>query len=343
LVNRGACLGLTISCLVVQVSFGIPMGYQLTGTVTPVRGIFRFASTSWGTLAGDGFNFVTDGGTNTSNYAGQRAAGLTGMVYLNAYDNSSCRQTMKDAAIAQIVQTNVSGGDAGAVYQVGDEPTTNGCNAKASYTHMTSVIHAADPTARSWVADDEFNDPTTSHWPAGIPMEGSVDILAFDIYPCQTGPCKYTMIDLAVQRIHSAGLTSWEFILQDFGPCQSWRAPTAQEVAAQFEHWQGTGALGYWVYAYDSDPTPCPGNVAGSATLRQINALAVNPSQPSIVPTPAPTGIPSASESLVPSPEPQATSDAISRFVLSPIALIGSALFLGLIVVGLTYGRRRFR
>ncbi len=365
LVSTGACLVLIISYLNIQVVAGSQAGYRLTGAVTSVRGIFRFASTNWDTLAGDGFNWVTDGGINTNNYAGQKATGLTGIVYLNAYNNSTCLQTMTDAQIAQVVQTNINGGNAGAVYQVGDEPTTNGCNANPSYTHMTAVIHVTDPTAKSWVADDQFNDPATSHWPAGLPMKGSVDILAFDIYPCQAGPCQYNMIDLAIQRIHFVGLGNWEFILQDFGPCESWRAPTAQELTNEFEHWQGAGALGYWVYAYDSDPTPCPGNVAGSAVLRQINAMSVNPAQPTTSPVAqgSPAGRPSPATSATtnssPSPVPtriasgatsptvrvgsHPTLEAFSLFGLSPLALTGIGLLMALVVIGLNYFRRRIK
>lgn len=269
-----------------------------------VRGIYRFSSTAWSTIAGLGFSWVTDGGTNTNYYQGQRSAGLTGMVWLPAYSNSSCAQTMSDAEISQVVLTNVSGGNAGAVYQVGDEPTANGCAASATYVHMTSVIHAADHAARTWVADDQFNDPSTSNWPAGLPMKGSVDILAFDIYPCQSGPCHLNMIDLAIQRIHSVGLTNWQFILQDFGPCESWRAPNTTEVVQQFQHWQGAGAMGYWVYTYDSDGS-CPGNVAGSSVLKQINGLAVNPG--SAPPPPSPAASPPAS---TPSARPSGTPAA---------------------------------
>ncbi len=299
-----------------------------------VRGIYRFSSTAWSTIAGLGYNWVTDGGTNTNYYQGQRSAGLTGMVWLAAYDNSSCKQTMSDAQITQVVQTNVSGGNAGAVYQVGDEPTANGCAAGATYVHMTSVIHAADHAARTWVADDQFNDPSTSSWPAGLPMKpaglpmkGSVDILALDIYPCQAGPCQLNMIDLAIQRIHSVGLTNWEFILQDFGPCQSWRAPNATEMLQQFQHWQGAGAIGYWVYTYDSDGS-CPGNVAGSSVLKQINGLAVNPGSAPPPPSPAsppPAGTPStapsgtpAAQTPAPKSSPRATSSSKPSGKASP-------------------------
>jgi hypothetical protein len=339
-----------------------------------VRGIYRFSSTAWSTIGQLGFNYVTDGGTNTNYYQGQRAAGLTGMVWLSAYDNSSCQQTMSDAEITQVVQTNVSGGNGGARYQVGDEPTANGCAARAAYVHMTSVIHAADRSAKTWVADDQFNDPSTSHWPAGLPMAGSVDILAFDIYPCQSGACQLSMIDLAIQRIHSVGLTNWEFILQDFGPCESWRATSAQEVLQQFQHWQGAGAHGYWVYTYDSDSS-CPGNVAGTTVLKQINALAVNPgsappppasptSKPTSSPgqgTPAPKSSPRASSaptqpgksspgSTNASPGSSAGSPAAGLLKTAltaiesstvPLSVIAIGVLLAAIALGMGYLRRR--
>lgn len=358
-VGRGLGLALIAAYSGVQAAAGLQPGLHLVSSPTPVRGIYRFTTTSWSALAGDGFNWVTDGGATTNNYAGQKAAGLTGMVYLNAYDNSSCAQTMTDATITQVVKTNVSAGNVGAVYQVGDEPTANGCNANPTYSHMTAVIHAADLSAKSWVADDQFNDPSTSHWPAGLPMKGSVDILAFDIYPCQAGPCRFDMIDLAIQRIHSEGVKNWEFILQDFGPCQSWRAPNAPEVMQQFQHWQGAGALGYWVYTYDSDSTPCPGNVAGSAVLHQINSMAVNPASPTKPPSPVakaspaasptssassrPTGIAQITASPTPSLGSRPTSPAIVGLWPLPLTLIGIGLLMALVAVGLNYFRRRSR
>jgi hypothetical protein len=348
---------------IIPLAVGSQPNLQLTATSEPVRGIFRFSSTNWSTLAGDGFNWVTDGGANTNNYAGQRAAGLAGMVYLDAYNNSSCAQTMTDAQITRVVRTNVSGGNAGAVYQVGDEPTTNGCAANPTYTHMTAVIHAADRTAKSWVADDQFNDPSTSNWPAGLPMMGSVDILGFDIYPCQAGPCQFKMIDLAIERIQSVGLKNWEFIIQDFGPCQSWRAPTAAEVTQQFQHWQGAGALGYWVYTYDTDPTPCAGNVAGSGELRLINSLGVNAPAPTTSPvtksspkgssTPSPRGSPrpSASPSAATgspgnavSPtgglRPRAVSGTFDSPELWPLMVMGAGVLIALAGVALNRRRR---
>jgi hypothetical protein len=368
---RGAWAGpllLIALPLTISINAGPQLQMRPASASAPVRGIYRFSSTSWSALASYGFNWVTDGGTNTNNYAGQKAAGLNGMVWLDAYDNTQCTQTITDAAITQVVRTNVSGGNSGAVYQVGDEPTTNGCGASSTYAHMTVVIHSADPTAKTWVADDQFNDPSTSHWPAGLPMLGSVDILAFDIYPCQSGPCRFDMIDLAILRIHSVGLTNWEFILQDFGPCQSWRAPTAAEVTQQFQHWQGAGALGYWIYSYDTDPTPCPGNVAGSAELQQLNSVALGPastpepttpsssaatssSAPNSPPVPATpaasvtsspktvSGPPDARSRPISSPQPL---DAAGPLQLTPPAVVGLVVVLVLAGLALSYGRRHF-
>jgi len=329
-VRLGARLfgALMIADLLLLVSGTGPWQVQSAAAAYWVRGIYRFTSTAWSTMASDRFNWVTDGGTNTNNYGGQRAAGLTGMVWLGAYNNSTCQQTMSDSQITGIVRTNVSGGNGGAVYQVGDEPTTNGCNAAPTYAHITAVIHAADSRARTWVADDQFNDPSIGNWPAGLPMKGSVDILAFDIYPCQAGPCEFSMIDQAVRRIHSVGLRNWEFILQDFGPCQSWRAPAASELTQQFNHWYNQGALGYWVYAYDTDPTPCPGNVTGAGELRQINSMNVNyvapppNTPPPAAPRPSPKPTPTPSASPSPSHSASNSAEAPSQ---SPVAAIQTA------------------
>src|SRR5207249_4361591 len=177
------------------------------------RGIYRFDSTDFAGMQGAGFNAATDGGVQSLGDS-EAAAGITGMVWVPAYDNSTCVQTMTDAEIVQRVTGNVSAGHAGLRYQIADEPTANGCAAAPVYAHITQVVHSADPTAKTWVADDQFQvgDPVL----ASVPMKGTVDILAFDVYPCQSGPCDYSAIDSAVQQIHAANVTNWEFIIQDF-------------------------------------------------------------------------------------------------------------------------------
>ena len=232
------------------------------------RGIFRFSSTDWPAIHAAGFNASTDGGVQDAGDA-QAANGLAGMVWVAAYDNTSCAQTMSDSAIASLVQANVSAGHRGLRYQVGDEPTANGCNAGPTYAHITQLVHGVDGSAKTWVADDQFQEGNAVQ--QGVPMSGSVDILAFDIYPCESGPCDYATIDRAVQQIHTARVTNWEFIIQDFssGP---WRWPTPTEIQGQFEHWKGQGAIGYWVFAWDYQGQQVSGQPGNVAALLQINS-----------------------------------------------------------------------
>jgi hypothetical protein len=216
-----------------------------------------------------GFNASTDGGVQDAG-AAQAANGITGMVWVGAYDNSSCAQTMSDAAIAGLVQANVAAGHRGLRYQIGDEPTANGCNAAGTYAHITQVVHGVDGGAKTWVADDQFQSGNAVQ--AGVPMKGTVDILAFDIYPCHNGgPCDLAAIDSAVQQIHAARVANWEFIIQDFSSA-SWRWPTAAEIQAQYDHWKGQGAIGYWVFAWDYQGQQVVGQPGNVAALRQLNS-----------------------------------------------------------------------
>jgi hypothetical protein len=219
-------------------------------------------------MHGAGFNFSTDGGVQDAGSV-QAANGITGMVWVGAYDNSSCQQTMSDTDIANLVQANVAAGHRGLRYEIGDEPTANGCAAAAVYAHITQVVHSVDPGAKTWVADDQFQDGNPQQ--SGIPMKGSVDILAFDVYPCKAGSCDYGAIDSAVRQIHAAGLANWEFVMQDFGSGE-WRWPSPAELQAQFDHWNNQGAVGYWFFAWDyqgQSVTSQPGNVD---MLRHINS-----------------------------------------------------------------------
>ena len=225
-----------------------------------------------------GFNASTDGGVQ-DNGALQAANGITGMVWVDAYDNSTCTQTMTNSAIAAMVQANVTAGNTGLRYEIGDEPTTNGCNAAPVYASITQAVHGADTTAKTWTADDQFQ--TGAPIQAGVPMKGSVDILAFDVYPCESGPCDYSAIDSAVQQIHAANVTNWEFILQDFSS-SPWRWPTPTEIQTQFDHWKNQGAIGYWVYAWDYQGQQVIQQAGNVAALQSINSQAINGSASSL-------------------------------------------------------------
>ena len=215
-----------------------------------------------------GFNAATDGGVQDHG-AAEAASGITGMVWVDAYNNSSCAQTMTNSAIAAMVTANVSAGKSGLRYEIGDEPTANGCNAAPAYASMTQAVHGADSKARTWVADDQFQEGNPVQ--SGVPMKGAVDILAFDVYPCESGPCDYATIDSAVRQIRAAGITTWEFIIQDFNS-SPWRWPTPAEVQGQFDHWKNAGAIGYWVYAWDYQGQQVNAQPGNLAVLRQINS-----------------------------------------------------------------------
>ena len=271
-------------------TFSSPGTYTVTVTVTDVdgwsatvsrvvtvtgitRGIMRFMSTDFASMHSAGFNAASDGQVYGS---AEAVAGIAGMVWVDAYNNTTCSQTMTDAAITSAVQANVNARLRGLRYEIGDEPTTHGCAAAATYTHITQLVHAADSTAKTWVIDGQFQvgDPVQQ----GVPMKGSVDILAFDVYPCQSGACDYSAIDSAVQQIHAANVTNWEFIIQDFN-MSPWRWPTPAEIQAQFDHWRGQGASAYWVFAWDYLGQPVTGQAGNVAALQQINSQ--DPSVPS--------------------------------------------------------------
>src|SRR5438445_9397290 len=274
------------------------------------RGIFRYTSTDYAAMHAAGFNASTDGGVQDG-AAAQAANGIKGMVWVPAYDNNTCAQTLSNAAVAAMVQANVSAGYSGLRYEIGDEPTAFACNAAAVSASITQAVHGADPTAKTWVADDQFQvgNPVRN----GVTMKGTVDILAFDVYPCESGPCDYSAIDSAVQQIHAAGLTNWEFIIQDFS-ASPWRWPTPTELQAQFDHWKNQGAIGYWVYAWDylgAQMINQPGNIAA---VQSINSQAINGSgSPSPSPTPLPTPSPTTTPSPSPTPAPPLTASGAAN------------------------------
>jgi hypothetical protein len=274
---------LLLACLAAfssPVALSAPSRPQAHGTGAHphiVRGIFRFKTKAWAELARAGFNAASDGGVQEYGRA-QARAGLAGSVWLNAYNNVTCRRLMSKAQIEAAVRANVRAGYQGLYYEVGDEPTSNGCRAEAAYRLMTAAVHRADPSARTWTVDDQFNDPDVHEWPARIPMAGTVDVLAFDVYPCfspSVAKCDFYMIRDAVARIRKAKLRQpWWFVLQDFNrDGGTWRWPTPAELKTEYDDWQGAGASGYFVYAWDADGsvTSRPGNVA---MLKRLNATA---------------------------------------------------------------------
>jgi hypothetical protein len=210
------------------------------------RGIFRFDSLDWPRMAADGFNTSTDYGPNFPN----------GMVWIPAYDRATCAQKVSDADLRATVLRHPRA----LTYQLGDEPASYGCAAHDAYVRMTAVVHAADSTARTWVADDQFqihnNVPGHNPQSPTIPMAGSVDILAFPVYPCQNNTCDWAAVRWAASRIPQLiGTQQWQVVVQDFQEAD-WSWPSVADLQLQMDLWapaltSARPPTGYWVFAWD--------------------------------------------------------------------------------------------
>jgi hypothetical protein len=220
-------------------------------------------------MAATGFTHTTDGNYHQS---AQQQAGMEGIIWLGGWDQSRGSFESSPSEMAEVVDANRG---RGYYYQLGDEPDQFGAGVVGEYRKATELVHQHDPTGKTWVAIDQFNDPDMTAWPGpDIPLNGAVDVLAFDVYPCQSGPCEYGMIDGAVRRIHAAGVRDWHFIIQDF-EYEDFRWPTADELRGQFQHWQGQGASGYWVFAWDYQQNNATGQAGHVDALRWINQQSV--------------------------------------------------------------------
>ena len=230
------------------------------------KGMMRFASTDYGAMKAAGFNTVSD--ANDVEVLNQLAAqGLKGFVWLGAWNHGSCSWEYSDGEVARIVQ-GVKGHPALLAYELGDEPLQTPCsNAPNAYRIRSALVHSLDAAAITFTIDDEFNDPSST--PATVVMKGSVDVLAFDVYPCQIGQaCDFSMIDRAVKAIHAQGISTWWAVMQDFQD-DVWRFPTASELHQQYLHWAGNGMSGYLFFSWDylgNNLQSQPGNLEALTT-----------------------------------------------------------------------------
>jgi len=139
-------------------------------------------------------------------------------------------------------------------------------------------------------------------------MQGTVDILGFDVYPCQRGQaCNFGMIDYAIERIRTNRVTNWWAVIQDFAD-SSWRWPSPAELTAEFQHWSGSGMSGYLVFAWDYQDNSVTSQAGNLDALREANGstLAAAPT-PTPMPTATPGPIPTPSSTpLAPTPTPSA-------------------------------------
>ncbi len=241
------------------------------------KGLFVFhapsySASTYNLMASEGFNTLTDGSSAStlSIYAGH---GLKGYVWLGSWYNDTCSWQYSDSKVTSMVMA-LKGNTRVVAYQLGDEPNHFKCpNAPTQYAHRTAIVHAADSRAKTFVVSDEFNDPVYNDYskiPKTSVFKGNVDILAFDIYPCQTGQlCTWNMITNAVRVIKAMRLPQWWAVIQDFQE-DSWRWPTTSELLTQYKLYEGSGLTGLMVYAWDANGATQPNNLS---TLKQGNAL----------------------------------------------------------------------
>jgi hypothetical protein len=212
-----------------------------------------------------------------------RAKGLKGVVWLGAWLNApTCGFEDDDAKIRSLVSA-VAGNPAIVAYYLGDEPLVGECpGAPAMFKQRTALVHSLDPGSKTFTVIQQYEGTIARNY---TPWAGSVDILGFDIYPCNKtqSTCDLSAIDSAIRSISAAGITSYWAVIQDFQDC-FYRLPTAPELGSEFDHWAGSGMSGYLVFSwnYQSKDASCAGTTLEThpenvAMLKIENARSFTP------------------------------------------------------------------
>jgi phosphatidylinositol-3-phosphatase len=249
-----------------------------------VRGVYGTDSSLGGydAIASAGFNTVmTD--PYLQSLDPLRAKGLKGVVWLGAWLNApTCGFEDDDAKIRSLVSA-VAGNPAIVAYYLGDEPLVGECpGAPAMFKQRTALVHLLDPGSKTFTVIQQYEGTIARNY---APWAGSVDILGFDIYPCNKtqSTCDLSAIDSAIRSISAAGITSYWAVIQDFQDC-FYRLPTAPELGSEFDHWAGSGMSGYVVFSwnYQSKDASCAGTTLEThpenvAMLKIENARSFTP------------------------------------------------------------------
>jgi hypothetical protein len=320
---------LLVGVIVLSLLGILVLGVKIATSAPFTRGVFRFSSSDWSRIASAGFNASTDGGSDMG--PAQKAAGINGMQWLPAFDKGACAQSASwsDSSISSLIASNVSAGMNGITYQVSDEPLNSSCTIAqvvSTYQHITQVIHSADSAAKSFTVDDQFAGQTSP----GVRMNGAVDILGLDVYPCYTwlADCQWNEIDNALAHIREAGVPNWQPVMQDFGT-SSWRSPTEAELQIQFDRWTSSpppGMSGYFVFAWDYTGAGIHENFWARVN-RGATPFPTVPVSPSVTPSPSSSVTPSASPSLSPSSSPSPSTSPTAFPSASPTVSPSSTPF----------------
>jgi hypothetical protein len=236
-----------------------------------VRGAYGTdgSATGFSNIAAAGFNSVM-----TSPFREDldrlQAAGLKGIVWLGQGFNTTCQWEYDDQWIRSHVGA-VAGHPAILAYYLGDEPSAHLCpQAPAAYRARTALVRSIDPQHPTFTVlqvSDHGDRFAYAAW------RGAVDILGFDVYPCnvnQSG-CDFSKIDQAIAAASEARITTYWAVIQDFQD-DFYRLPTPAQVAAEFAHWDRSAMSGYLVFSWHYKAVTLDSQPANVAQLRAENA-----------------------------------------------------------------------
>jgi acid phosphatase len=257
-----------------------------------VRGVYGKDSslTGFDAIAATGFDAVMTNPYKVS-LDPLAAKGLKGVVWLGAWFNApTCGFENDDAKIRALVSA-ITGHPAILAYYLGDEPLVSACPAAPTmFRQRSSLVHSLDPGSTTFTVIQQFENGVARDY---APWAGTVDVIGFDIYPCNKAgsACDLAAIDTAITAIAGAGITKYWAIVQDFQDCY-YRLPTPEELRAQFDHWSHSNMSGYFVFSwnYQSADQTCAGTSLSSypdnvAVLKYENSRTFTPSHPGDVAT----------------------------------------------------------
>jgi hypothetical protein len=199
------------------------------------------------------------------------AKGLKGIVWLGQGYNSTCGWEYDDQWIRAHVGA-VAGHPAILAYYLGDEPSAHLCpQAPAAYRARSALVKALDPIHPTFTLL-QVNDHGDRF--AYAPWRGTVDILGFDVYPCNFSEpsCGFGKIDQAVAAAAASGITGYWAVIQDFQD-SFYRLPTSAELAEEFARWDRSSMAGYLVFSWHWKSLSLDSQPANVAELKAENRL----------------------------------------------------------------------
>jgi acid phosphatase len=229
-----------------------------------LRGVYDrdLSSSGFSDEAQVGFDLIDSTPSNVDDLTG----GLRGLVWVGAYDNSTCSWQVSDSELANDVAQHF-GDSRVAAWFIADEPDPLACpGAPAQVKARTALIHSVDPGAKVLVVLDSNSGYQSLDQMAG--WVGTADVFGLDPYTCWQGQssCVFSWIDQVAAKADQVGLPYWG-IVQGFGEGSggSWfegldssgnpvsgqaRLPTADELHQEFVHWRATQMQDYLVFAW---------------------------------------------------------------------------------------------